>query len=311
MSISEDAIIFSCAGDLLLGIVAQPDSATQDVAANRSPATAGETAVIIILGGPQYRAGSQRQFVTMARACAAAGYPALRFDYRGMGDSEGTQRSFETIDEDIASAIDATQKRCPQVIRIVLWGLCDGASAALLYWQRTRDSRIAGMCLLNPWTRSAATLARTHVKHYYLQRLTQREFWNKLASGRLAWRALTDLLSNLRLAQGEAAPASSGQRGATVASYQELMAEAAAGFEGPLLLVLSGQDYTAKEFLESVKGDERWQQCFNRDSTLRRDVDDADHTFSSASARQELQTQCVDWLLRCWPQQVAAPVQEN
>ena len=48
-----------------------------------------------MVGGPQYRVGSHRQFTLMARAFAAAGYPVLRFDYRGIGDSEGESRGFE------------------------------------------------------------------------------------------------------------------------------------------------------------------------------------------------------------------------
>ena len=42
------------------------------------------------------------------------------------------------------------------------------------------------MALLNPWVRSEATLAKAHVKHYYVQRLLSKEFWAKLVSGGLA-----------------------------------------------------------------------------------------------------------------------------
>ena len=36
--------------------------------------------------------------------------------------------------------------------------------------QATRDPRVAGLALLNPWVRSDAGLARARVKHYYRQR---------------------------------------------------------------------------------------------------------------------------------------------
>ena len=39
------------------------------------------TGVVIVVGGAQYRVGSHRQFVQMARLLAAAGYPVLRFDF--------------------------------------------------------------------------------------------------------------------------------------------------------------------------------------------------------------------------------------
>jgi len=45
--------------------------------------------------------GSHRQFVQLARRLAKQGYPTLRFDYRGMGDSEGVYRSFENVGPDL------------------------------------------------------------------------------------------------------------------------------------------------------------------------------------------------------------------
>ena len=97
-----------------------------------------------------------------------------------MGDSEGTQRDFEGISSDIGAAVDALLARVMPGTRVVLWGLCDAASAALLFMLETRDRRVAGLALANPWVRSAAGLARTQVKHYYTRRLMQREFWGKL-----------------------------------------------------------------------------------------------------------------------------------
>ena len=49
------------------------------------------------------------------------------------------------------------------------------------------DSRVAGIVAANPWARSAATLAATQLKHYYVARLLQPEFWRKLLRGGLRW----------------------------------------------------------------------------------------------------------------------------
>ena len=67
----------------------------------------------------------------------------MRFDFRGMGDSTGELRDFEEVNEDIGAAINAFQAHCPQLERIVLWGLCDAASASLLYWDSTRTPGLA------------------------------------------------------------------------------------------------------------------------------------------------------------------------
>ena len=143
MNYTEEALRFTCLGDALLGIMTRPDV----------PATSG---FIVVVGGPQYRVGSHRQFVLLSRRLAAAGYAVLRFDYRGMGDSSGQRRPFDSVSDDIAAAINALQTQQPSVHHITLWGLCDGASAALLYCQQTADPRVHSLCLLNPWVRSEA-----------------------------------------------------------------------------------------------------------------------------------------------------------
>ena len=136
----ERALTFNCAGEQLVAVVSEPGG---------TPALG----VLVLVGGPQYRVGSHRQFLLLARRLARDGFPTMRFDYRGMGDSTGTPTTFEDTVPDIAAAIVAFKAACPTVQRIVLWGLCDAASAALLYWKATRDARVAGMVLLNPWIR--------------------------------------------------------------------------------------------------------------------------------------------------------------
>lgn len=281
MNYTEETTLFACEGDTLLGILAKPE-------------TPAQTGMVVIVGGPQYRVGSHRQFVLLSRALAAAGYAVLRFDYRGMGDSEGQPRDFEAASADIAAAIGALQQRLPSIKQVVLWGLCDGASAALLYCQETHDPRVSGLCLLNPWVRSEASLARTHVKHYYTQRLMQKEFWTKLLRGEVAFKALPGLVRNIRVAytgtrSSGAAASASGLPAASKQPFQHRMATAWAGFAGNILLLLSGDDYTAKEFLEYANKDAAWKNALTHPNLARHDLQGADHTFSNAASRIEVE----------------------
>lgn len=275
MNFNEEPVRFACEGESLFGILARPQQAA-------------ELGIVVVVGGPQTRVGSHRQFTLLSRALAAAGYPVLRFDYRGMGDSTGGQRDFEAVSPDIRAAIDALQTACPAVTRVVLWGLCDAAAAALLYWDQTRDQRVTGLCLLNPWVRSEATLAKTQVKHYYGQRLMQKEFWAKLLSGKLPiGSAVKGFLGKLKQASVKVGDN---------LGFQERMARSLKDFPGRVLLLLSGNDYTAKEFLEYAASAEPWRGVLRRPNIERIDIAGADHTFSSTAWRGSVSKATIEWL---------------
>jgi exosortase A-associated hydrolase 1 len=280
MSFAERPVLFECEGERLVGIVAVPEQSAR-------------VAVLVVVGGPQYRAGSHRQFVRLARALAAAGFPAMRFDYRGMGDSTGAARTFEDCGPDIAAAVGALRASCPDVERVVLWGLCDAASAALGYWLESRDPSIAGMVLLNPWVRSETTLAKAHIKHYYGRRLLAKDFWAKALSGGVRpVEAARTFVRNLRTSLARPGRAAN----AAVPAFQDRMAAALRAFPGPVLLVLSGEDLTAKEFLEYAQSDAKWQGLLQRAGIERHDLPRADHTFSSGDAAGEVESRTLAWL---------------
>jgi uncharacterized protein len=273
----DEALWFDCQGDPLLGILSRPER----------PRDLG---VVILVGGPQYRVGAHRQYLLLARALAASGYPVLRFDYRGNGDSFGVRRDYEGVSDDIGAAVEALQRKVGEVKRVALWGLCGGASAALIYCHDRHDARIVGLCLMNPWVRTEKTLARMHVRHYYRQRVMERGFWLKLLKGRVAWRAPGELLRSLRIAW------SAGRGDEPPATFQQRMAAAWRDYGGRLLLVISVRDYTAKEFLDHVRDDGAWAGALERPGLERRDLLDADHTCSEPAERARMQALIIEWL---------------
>ena len=252
----------------------------------------GDTGVLVVVGGPQYRAGSHRQFVMLARELAAGGFPVMRFDLRGMGDSTGPFPGFENCDADLRAAIDGFLAYMPQIQRVVLWGLCDGASAALLYLQRQpAEARVSGLCLLNPWVRSAQTLAQARVKHYYRQRLADPAFWRKLLGGGVSWRAPFEWLqARLAARQGhERTPA------ATL-GFQQRMRLGLGGFGGCTMLALSGRDLTAQEFEQACAAEPEWQRILAGAKVRILRFPTAYHTFSERKAQQDLFDATLQWL---------------
>jgi exosortase A-associated hydrolase 1 len=282
---TERAMTIRCGDTTLVGILSRPEQARQ-------------TGVLVLVGGPQYRAGSHRQFVLLARRLASEGYPVLRFDFGGTGDSTGAPTDFESTGPNIAAAMDALVHNAPSVRKVVIWGLCDAASAALLDWDARKDPRVVGYCLLNPWVRSATTFARTQIRHYYWQRLASPDFWKKLLGGRVGiGRAFGELVTKIRMASRPAAPTADRHSGSLeTLRFQEKMARALRGFSGHVLLILSSKDLTAREFLEYARTAREWQGLLERDNLTRIDVPDADHTFSTAEWRGRVEQACIDWL---------------
>ena len=285
MSFAELACVFPCGETELVGVLALPHEPT------------GSVGVLVIVGGPQYRVGSHRQFLQLSRRLAAAGVPVMRFDYRGMGDAGGETIDFEHTGPDIEAATEAFMRAAPSVRHLVLWGLCDGASAAAMYLPQ--DSRIAGVALLNPWVRTLASQERAEVTHYYARRFRDPAFWRKLVRGGVAvgpaiadfaakaWRMMKSRTSPLeQTALSAAAPA----------DFRERMSVALAAFQGRSLVMLSGRDLVAAEFRDYLRQTSLLRAWSEDPRTTMLDFPQADHTFSSRAQKRAVEDAMLSWL---------------
>lgn len=273
--VTEEPVVFECGGDRLVGIL------------HRVTGPNAGLGVVMAVGGPQYRVGSHRQFVLMARALAAAGYPVMRFDYRGMGDSDGSPRDFRAVTLDLQSAIitfDAATGG--QLNGVAMFGLCDAASAILI--SLPCNERVRAVAIANPWVRSEASEARSYVRHYYGRRVVQRDFWAKVARGqvKLFGSALGFFTAFFRSRVGSDA----------LPGYVERMRNGLQRFRGPVMVLCSGRDLTAREFDDLCMRDAGWRKVVaqTRVSVVR--IPDADHTFSRAGDLGDAVTELINWL---------------
>ena len=280
-AITEHCLTFSCRAETLIGILHIPARPR------------GGVGVLIVVGGPQYRVGSHRQFVLMARVLAANGFPTLRFDYRGMGDSTGAQRPFDQVDEDISTAIDAFMAQDSTLQGVILLGLCDAASAALIYSRR--DARVSGLILLNPWARTESGQAQALLRHYYLRRIADRSFWKSLVTGQVKLgAAISGLIDKLR----SVAAAGHNLHAEADADFLARMQSGASKFKGRVLLILSGDDLTAREFEQYCAGSASWQRWLSSATVQLVRLQDADHTFSRCADLESASSAICRWLDR-------------
>lgn len=268
----EKAVTFHLGAEPMLGILHQ---AVQSV----------DTAVLVIVGGPQYRVGSHRQFVELSRYLAAKNISSLRFDLSGMGDSYGAKNEFDQLDTQIKAAIDCLFDSIPKLRKVVLWGLCDGASASLLYAHT--DPRVSAMFLLNPWLEDPAAERAVMLKHYYVKRLFSADFWRKLLGGKLNIKgSLTDAG---RLVQ-------SPQQTQPASSYQQRMLEGAERFDGKIRFVLSGRDLIAQSFATCVNRSKKWSTVMDSKCALT-ELKQANHTFSTADYKRQVEQLTAQFIL--------------
>ena len=285
----EYPVAFRCADDELAGVV------------HRGADGARLGVVIVVAGGPQYRVGAHRQFVSLARLLASRGFPVLRFDLRGMGDSSGLHVGYDQSRPDIRSAIDAFLRLEPGVLEVALFGECNSASGILFY--APLDERVSQIALVNPWVRTPEVQAGAILKHYYLDRLRSREFWLHVRTGRFdalgSLRSLLQLLVTFvrgrkRLREGARAD---GQADFDHLPLPSKTAQGLRRFRGRVLFLMSGRDLIAREFDQVTQSSQDWQGLLDDPRVSRKDIADADHTFSKPEAKAEAQGALLDWLV--------------
>lgn len=233
----------------------------------------GETGLLIVSGGNEIRSGAFAGQAQLAMRIAGDGHPVFRFDRRGVGDSEGTNREFRSSGPDIAAAIAAFQQECPQMSRIVAFGNCDAASALML----TQGGGADALLLSNPWTfedDATEEAPPEAVRAHYSQRLRDPAAIKRLLTGKVSLRSLVgSLIAALR-----PAPPPGG-----------LVQDMAAGldrFSGEARFLVAERDRTGQAFLSAWdKADKRIRRCPG-----------ATHAFVEPDARDWLAAQVSEML---------------
>jgi alpha-beta hydrolase superfamily lysophospholipase len=157
----------------IVGILTEPDEA---VARPNAPV------VIASNVGLNHRVGPFRAYVDLARKLAAEGYPMLRFDLSGMGDSEprrDNRSEFERSILDVKAAMTSLAEQRGSKTFVQL-GFCSGVDSA--HAVAAEDPSVVGAVFLEGYSYPTP---RFYVRRWVNRLLTSR-FWEAYARRRLA-----------------------------------------------------------------------------------------------------------------------------
>jgi exosortase A-associated hydrolase 1 len=193
-------------------------------------AAEGEIGLLLVTGGSQTRVGSHRMYERLAKILADRGISTLRFDRRGVGDSDGDDPGFRGSGPDLAAAAALLRSELPGLKRIHGFGLCDGATALALFGDETG---LDGLILVNPWLVEAESgePPPAAIRRHYRERLLSLEGWKRILSGKVSYaKALRGMLKIGR---------------ATASPLAEQVAQALGRHRLPAAWILAAGDATA------------------------------------------------------------------
>lgn len=276
-----------------------------------------EVGVIFLSPGVKSRVAPHRLYVKMTESLLRQGYPVLRFDFFGLGDSEGELPEKELVDlyatvqdgryiEDTLCAMDWMEQRLGKK-QFVLAGLCGGALTGL--FAAAKDQRAQGVLGLGlPVALDGRTADPSRfmtqgqlgdVAGTYLGKVLSLKAWWRMVTFktdyRLLWRSVRK-----HIFPGRRAPEGSGPDEAT-SNLNPLFANAFHKFVtdgGKLLLVFSGGDRLAWEFQEKFAGpfSDRIQAAGAGYEV--HTIAHANHILSDPAWRSEMQALSNAWLNR-------------
>jgi exosortase A-associated hydrolase 1 len=227
--------------------------------------------LLLVSGGNELRSGAWGGQALLAARIATEGFPVLRFDRRGVGDSDGPNGGFRSSAPDLAAALAAFRAECPAMRRVIGLGNCDAASALML-----APAGFNGLLLSNPWTIEGDddNPPPAAVRAHYRSRLTSPAAVIRLLTGKVS---LAKLVGSLRDALRPAPPPT---------TLAQEMTAGIARFAGPIAFLIAERDRTAQTFLAAwPKDDRRIAGCT-----------DATHSFVEPQAREWLAQQVLAML---------------
>ena len=289
----------------LFGIVHLPEPA------NRHPVP-----VILLSPGIKSRVAPHRLYVKLARHLASLGHLVLRFDFAGLGDSEGELQEAWTADfygtvqsgryvDDTCAAMDWMQLEYGPS-KFILAGLCGGAITGLL--AGARDRRVEALVALglpvlldsnelDP-TKFLTTGELDQWRGGYKSKLADPKSWLRLLTFRSNYRVIFRVIADRWNRRSATRPATARPSQQGVDNFNPLVPEAfeAMVAKRHILLVFGGADRLFPIYEERLAQpySTMLQGCAGRLNL--QVVPGANHTFSLRMWEETMRSHIDEWL---------------
>ncbi len=283
-------------GEFLAGIVQEPIAG--DI---------HDTAVVLLSPGVKGRVAPHRLYRKLATEFTRRGFRVLRYDFTGLGDSEGTldYAQLNELYRDVQSGLFVDDTRAALAWleatyghrQFIVGGLCGGAITALL--SLADDPRMVGWLAVGvPAQLDATEGAVAHVtagqldrlRQGYVRKLLDVKSWLRLLSGRTDFRMLWRSLVGKSLAQPTKDAPSDAPDGNANPKFAPALLRL---FERrcPALLLFSGTDRLQWEFEEKFVARHRDALAASTTTTVHV-IPDANHVLTFP----EWQAEAVTWM---------------
>jgi pimeloyl-ACP methyl ester carboxylesterase len=305
----EEVLICGEAGQLV-GVLSTPEV---------QPGEEAAPTVIMLNAGLLHRVGPNRIYVMIARALAAMGFPVLRLDLAGIGESAPraeTMPQLEGVLSDVRTAMNTLGQR-RGATRFILLGHCSGGIISLLVAEQ--EPRVVGVVMINPegvnpeWDQldKQRKLANYYSNFYGRDALGNRERLRRFLTGKadyrtivnnlfrhVLWNRLAALVFRTRAMLGRRAAVAEGES----AERQQARAllRLVSG-RGTSLCFIFTDGSTGYEYVRAIAGAEIDRLCAAGAAQVKV-IRDADHLFNLLASQQSLVAVITDWAQGLVPQ---------
>jgi exosortase A-associated hydrolase 1 len=247
-----------------------------DILAATFDSAKGSTALLIVSGGNEIRSGAHGGMAQLALRIAEQGFPVLRYDRRGIGESTGQNSGFPGSAEDIAEATKFLRQE-QRVQKIIAFGNCDAATALALFGP---DAGIDRYLLANPWEETAISSAAIRSR-----------YWDRIRNPRTIIDLLSGKIDVKKLLKGLKQAARSEENSALSLRLRDALS----GLEKDAHILLAKRDTTARAFLAAWNSAD-FEPLRRNSNIIIETLDSASHSFADVEAKNWLVDRILDAL---------------